>query len=58
MVLPKKTTRDLIGEYIDLDIERQWEEDNEAQLEIENQLHGLIFPICSSFEAQPIHRVA
>ena len=38
MVLPKKTTRDLIGEYIDLDIERQWEEDNEAQLEIENKL--------------------
>ena len=38
MVLPKKTTRDLIGEYIDLDIERQWEEDNEAQLEIEDKL--------------------
>lgn len=41
MVLPKKTTRDLIGEYIDLDIERQWAEDNETQLEVESKLESV-----------------
>tara|TARA_R100000458_G_C8277825_1_gene253546 strand:+ start:4683 stop:5222 length:540 start_codon:yes stop_codon:yes gene_type:complete len=38
MVLPKKTTRELIGDYIDLDIERQMVTDNEEQLEVEAQL--------------------